>query len=145
MSLSQGQCTIFKTKLLSGLENFAVGTPYTYKIALYTGLATLNNATLIYTTTNEVVGSGYTAGGVVLVVSQVPVGDTVTNTSYVSFNPVNWTSANFSANGALIYNSTTGSAVAVLDFGGTKVPNAAGIFTITFPTATATTAILSIS
>ena len=87
----------------------------------------------------------YTAGGKILVVSQVPIGDTVTNTSYVSFNPVTWTSANFSANGALIYNSTTGSAVAVLDFGGTKVPNAAGEFTVTFPTATATTAILSIS
>lgn len=145
MALSQGQCTIFKTNLLSGLENFAVGTPYVYKIALYSSLATLNNSTLTYTSTNEVIGTGYTAGGKVLVVSQVPVGDVSTNISYISFAPVTWSTSNFTAAGALIYNSTTNAAVAVLDFGGTKVANAAGTFTITFPAATATTAIIGIN
>ena len=145
MSFSQGQCTVFKINLLKGLENFNTGTPYTYKIALYTGLAVLNSSTTAYTTTNEVVGTGYTAGGNTLTVSQIPVGDTATNTAYISFSNTSWTSANFTAAGALIYNSTTGAAVAVLDFGGSKVPNAAGVFTVTFPTATATTAILSIS
>jgi len=143
--ISQGQCTVFKTNLLSGLENFAVGTPYTYKIALYTGLANLDNSTTAYTTTGEVVGSGYTAGGKVLTVSQVPVGDTTNNTSYVSFSNVTWTSASFTARCALIYNSTTGAAVAVLDFGSDKTNTAAGTFTVTFPTATSTTAILRLN
>jgi len=143
--IAQGQCTVFKTNLLSGLENFAVGTPYTYKIALYTSLATLNNSTTTYSASNEVTGSGYTAGGKVLTISQVPTGDTSNNTAYISFSPVTWNPASFSAAAALIYNSTTNAAVAVLDFGGTKTQNAQGTFTITFPTATSTTAILSIS
>jgi len=143
--ISQGQCTVFKTNLLSGLENFAVGTPYTYKIALYTGLANLDNSTTAYTTTGEVVGSGYTAGGKVLTVSQVPVGDTTNNTSYVSFSNVTWNPASFTARCALIYNSTTGAAVAVLDFGSDKTNTAAGTFTVTFPTATSTTAILRLN
>ena len=143
--ISQGQCTVFKTNLLSGLENFAVGTPYTYKIALYTGLANLDNSTTAYTTIGEVVGSGYTATGKPLTISQVPVGDTTNNTSYVSFSNVTWTSASFTARCALIYNSTTGAAIAVLDFGSDKTNTAAGTFTVTFPTATPTTSILRIS
>jgi hypothetical protein len=143
--ISQGQCTVFKTNLLSGLENFAVGTPYTYKIALYTGLANLDDSTTAYTTIGEVVGSGYTATGEPLSISQVPVGDTTNNTSYVSFSNVTWTSASFTARCALIYNSTTGAAVAVLDFGSDKTNTAAGTFTVTFPTATSTTSILRIS
>lgn len=141
----QGQCTVFKTNLLSGLENFAVGTPYTYKIALYTGNANLDNATTTYTTANEITGTGYTAGGKVLTVSQVPVGDTSNNTSYVSFSNVTWTSASFTTRCALIYNGTTGAAVAVLDFGSDKTNTAAGTFTVTFPTPTSTTSILRIS
>ena len=143
--ISQGQCTVFKTNLLSGLENFAVGTPYTYKIALYTGLANLDNSTTAYTTTGEVVGSGYTAGGKVLTVSQAPVGDTTNNTSYVSFSNVTWNPASFTARAALIYNATTNAAVAVLDFGSDKTNTAAGTFTVTFPTATSTTAILRLN
>ena len=143
--ISQGQCTVFKTNLLSGLENFAVGTPYTYKIALYTGLANLDNSTTAYSTANEITGSGYTATGKPLTISQVPVGDTTNNTSYVSFSNVTWTSASFTARCALIYNSTTGAAVAVLDFGSDKTNTAAGTFTVTFPTATSTTSILRIS
>jgi hypothetical protein len=143
--ISQGQTTVFKTNLLSGLENFAVGTPYTYKIALYTGNANLNNATTIYTTANEITGSGYTAGGKTLTISQGPTGDTATNTAYINFANVTWNPASFTTRCALIYNSTTGAAVAVLDFGSDKTNTATGTFTVTFPTATSTTSILRIS
>ena len=145
MAIQQGQTTTFKINLLSGLENFAVGTPYTYKIALYTGNANLNNSTTTYTTANEITGSGYTAGGKPLTVTQVPTGDTSSNTAYISFAPVVWTSASFTARCALIYNGNTGAAVAVLDFGSNKTTTAASTFTVTFPTPTATNAILRIN
>ena len=144
MAISQTQTTVFKQNLLSGLENFAAGTPYTYNIALYTSLATINNSTLTYITANEVSGGGYTAGGKALTISQVPTSDFTNNIAFISFANVTWNPASFTAAGALIYNATTGAAVAVLDFGGTKTSNAAGTFTITFPTATSNTAILSI-
>ena len=143
--ISQGQCTVFKTNLLSGLENFAAGTTQSYKIALYTGSASLDNSTTVYTASNEVTGSGYTTGGKTLTISQVPVGDTTNNTSYISFANVVWNPASFTARAALIYNSTTGAAVAVLDFGSDKTNTAAGTFTVTFPTATSTTSILRVS
>jgi len=145
MSITQGQTTVFKTNLLSGLENFAVGTPYTYKIALYTGNANLNDTTATYTTANEISGSGYTAGGKPLTITQVPIGDTNSNTAYINFSNVIWNPASFTTRCALIYNSTTGAAVAVLDFGSDKTNTAAGTFTVTFPTATSTTSILRIS
>ena len=138
----QGQTTAFKQNLLSGLENFAVGTPYTYKVALYDALANLDNSTTIYTTTNEVVGGGYTAGGQTLTVVP-PASDSSANTAWVSFNDVTWSPASFTCRGALIYNATTGAAVAVLNFGSDKT--ATSIFTITFPTADATNAIIRIS
>jgi len=137
----QGQCTIFKQNCLSALENFAVGTPYTYKIALYTANADLNETTLTYTTVGEVVGTGYTAGGKTLTISQVPASSGYT--AYVSFANVTWTPASFTTRGALIYNATTGAAVAVLNFGADKTPTTS--FTVTFPTATSTTSILRIS
>jgi len=140
MSFTQGLTTQFKVNLLSGLENFASGTPYTYKIALYTSLANLGNTTLIYTSSNEIVGSGYTAGGKTLTVSQVPIGDTSQNDAYISFNNVTWNPASFTTRGALIYNGTTNASVCVLDFGSDKT--AVGTFTITFPTATSTTAVI---
>ena len=143
--ISQGQCNIFKQNCLSGLENFAVGTSYTYKIALYTSLTTLTPDTVAYTTTGEITGAGYTAGGKVLTISQVPTYDASNDTAYVSFNNVTWTSASFTARAALIYNSTTNAAVAVLDFGSDKTNTAAGTFTVTFPTATSTTAIIRIN
>jgi len=136
----QGQNTIFKQKLLSGLENFAVGTPYVYKIALYTANAELNAATLVYTTLNEVVGTGYVAGGNVLT-PIVPASSG--STAYVSFNNAVWLTSSFLCRGALIYNSTTNAAVAVLDFGSDKT--ASGTFTVTFPPSTATTAVIRIS
>jgi hypothetical protein len=142
MSIMQGQTTQFKINVLSGLENFAVGTPYTYKIALYTGNASLDNSTAAYTTANEISGPGYTAGGLALTISQVPVGDLSNNTAYVSFNPAVWTGASFTTRCALIYNSTTGASICVLDFGSDKTNTQAGTFTVTFPTATSTSAII---
>jgi integral membrane sensor domain MASE1 len=143
MSIVQGQTTRFKTDALSGLVNFAVGTSYVYKIALYTANADLNNTTSVYTTTGEVTGTGYTAGGKTLVVSTVPTGDNQNNVSYVSFDPVVWTAASFTCRGALIYNSTTNATVAVLNFGSDKTTT--NTFTLTFPTPGSTTAVLTIS
>jgi hypothetical protein len=139
--ITQGQCTIFKQNCLSALENFAVGTPYTYKIALYTANADLDETTLAYTSVGEVVGTGYTATGKVLTVSQRPASSGVT--AYISFANVTWDPANFTTRGALIYNSTTGAAVAVLNFGSDKT--ASNTFTVTFPTATASDAIIRLS
>jgi hypothetical protein len=143
MTIVQGQTTKFKTDALSGLVNFNTGTSYTYKIALYTANADLNNATAVYTTTGEVVGTGYTAGGKPLVISNVPTGDTTNNVAYISFDPVTWTGASFTCRGALIYNSTTSATVAVLNFGSDKTTT--GTFTVTFPTPSSTTAVITIS
>jgi len=140
MTIQQGQCTIFKKNCLSGLENFASGTSYVYKIALYTANADLSYATTIYTTSNEISGAGYTAGGQTLT-PIVPASSG--QTAYVSFNNVTWTSASFTCRGALIYNSTTNAAVAVLDFGSEKT--ASSSFTITFPTADYSSAIIRFS
>jgi len=139
--ITQGQCTIFKQNCLSALENFAVGTPYTYKIALYTASADLDETTLAYTSVGEVVGTGYTATGQVLTISQRPTSSGVT--AYISFSNVTWNPASFTTRGALIYNSTTGAAVAVLNFGADKTPTTS--FTITFPTADAQDAIIRFS
>ena len=139
--ITQTQCAIFKQNVYNGLENFSATTPYTYKIALYTALANLGVDTTAYTSTNEVSGSGYTAGGKVLTVIPTQV-DTQANTAYVSFNNVTWANSSFTARGALIYNGTTNAAVAVLDFGSDKT---SANFTITFPAATSTTAIIRYS
>jgi hypothetical protein len=143
--ISQGQCNIFKQNCLSGLENFAVGTTYVYKIALYTSLANLTPDTLAYSTDGEITGTGYTAGGKILTVSQVPTFDAASDTAFINFANVTWTGASFTARAALIYNSTTGAAVAVLDFGSDKTNTGAGTFTVTFPTPTATTAIIRLN
>jgi hypothetical protein len=140
MTIAQGQCTIFKKNCLSALENFAAGTSYVYKIALYTANADLNQSTLTYTTTGEVVGTGYTAGGKTLTVIPPQTDD---YTAYLSFDTVTWNPASFTVRGALIYNSTTNAAVAVLDFGADKTPTTS--FTITFPTNNAANAIIRFS
>ena len=140
MTIQQGQCTIFKKNCLSGLENFAIGTAYVYKVALYTALADLSYATLIYTTVGEVVGTGYTAGGQTLTVIPPQTSD---QTAYLSFVDVTWNPASFTCRGALIYNSTTNAAVAVLDFGADKSPTTS--FTVTFPTNNASNAIIRFS
>ena len=136
----QGQCTVFKLNLLKGLEGFLTPSPYVYKIALYNANANLNADTLIYTATDEVVGTGYTAGGNILT-PMAPASSG--STAYVSFNDVTWLASSFLCRGALIYNSTTNTAVAVLDFGSDKT--ASGTFTVTFPPSTATTAVIRIS
>jgi hypothetical protein len=142
MAIVQTQCTVFKQNVLSALENFAVGTSYTYKIALYTANANLGAATLTYTTDNEVVGDGYTAGGETLTI--IPPASSG-STAYVSFDTVTWDPASFTCRGALIYNSTTGAAVAVLNFGADKTASPEIGFTITFPTADANNAIIRYS
>ena len=140
--IAQGQTTIFKQNLLSKLEDFSATSIYVYKIALYDANANLDNSTLTYTTTNEITGTGYTAGGKTLT-PIVPAYDLSNNTAYVSFNNVTWSPASFTTSGALIYNSTTNAAVCVLNFGSTKT--ATNTFTITFPAATSTTAVIRIS
>ena len=140
MPIQQGQCTIFKRNCLSALENFAVNTTYTYKIALYTALANIGPNTLVYSNNNEITGTGYIAGGKELVIIPPATSD---QTAYISFQNVVWDPASFTARGALIYNSTTNAAVAVLDFGSDKT--ASNSFTVTFPTATASTAIIRFS
>lgn len=142
MAITQGQCTVFKNNCLSGLENFAVGTPYTYKIALYNANADLSSATLTYTANNEITGTGYTAGGEILT-PIAPAYSVDDNTAYISFQNVTWDPASFTCRGALIYNSTTNAAVAVLDFGSDKV--ATNTFAVTFPTAAPSTAIIRFS
>ena len=138
MPIYQSQTDSFKVQLLNGQHNFSANT---FKIALYAGNASISNATTAYTTTGEVTGTNYTAGGNTLTVNQTPTNDG--NVAYISFANTSWDSSTISAAGALIYNSTTGAAVAVLDFGSDKTagPN----FTITFPTADYSSAIIRFS
>lgn len=138
----QTACTVFKSNMLKGLENFNTGTPYTYKIALYNALANLDDTTTVYTTNNEVTGTGYSAGGIALTPTTI-LSDTENNTAYVSFSNVTWSPASFTCRGALVYNSTTNAAVFVLNFGSDKT--ATSSFTVQFPTANSTNAILRIS
>ncbi len=147
MAISQAMCTSFKVQLLSGAQNFNTGTAKVYKIALFTSSATLGAGTTTYSgsTTGEVVnGGGYTTGGKTLTVSQVPTDGGSGTTAFISFDNVTWTTATITARGALIYNSTDDTAVAVLDFGSDKT-STAGDFTINFPTANATDAIIRIA
>lgn len=151
MAISQAMTTSFKVEILTALHNFGTtvvraGTGAdTFKIALYTSAATLDATTTAYSATNEVTGTGYTAGGNTLVISQVPTFGGSGTTAYLSFSDTTWTTATITANGALIYNSTQSNrAVAVLAFGGDK-SSTAGNFTIQFPTANNTSAIIRIA
>ena len=148
MSILQAATTSFKVELLQGVHNFGPTTPNTFKIALYTAAANLDATTTIYTATNEVVGTGYTAGGNTLVISTSPTsGNNSANipTAFVSFSNTSWASSTITARGALIYNSTQGNkSVAVLDFGSDKT-TANTTFLITFPSADASSAIVRIS
>ena len=144
MSIVQTATTNFKIGLLDGTFNFDTGTTQTFKIALYTANADLNSSTTAYTTSGEVVGTGYTAGGQTLTISQVP---TSTGTvAYLSFSDVSWPSSTLTARAALIYkyDGSTNPAVAVLDFGSDKI-TVGGTFQIVFPAATSTSAIIRIS
>lgn len=134
-------CNTFKVGILDGTFNFGTGTTDVYKIALYTNAASLNQDTTAYTADGEVVATGYTPGGEVLQVSQVPTTGSSGSISYLSFSNVSWT-ASFTARGALIYKDG-GEAVCVLDFGNDKTSTST--FTIQFPAATNTSAIIRIS
>jgi hypothetical protein len=148
MSLSQTATTSFKVQLLQGVHNFGPTSPDTFKIALYTANANLNAATTVYTTSDEVTGTGYTAGGKTLSISVSPTsGNNLSNvpTAYVSFSNISWTGATFTARGALIYNSSEGNkSVAVLDFGSDKTVNN-DTFQVIFPVPDANSAIVRIS
>ena len=148
MSILQSAVTSFKVELLQAIHNFGPTSANTFKVALYTANADINQSTTVYTTSNEVVGTGYTAGGNTLVISTSPTAANNTAnvpTAYISFNNTSWTSATFTARAALIYNVTQGNkAVAVLDFGADKTVNN-DTFQIIFPTPDANSAIVRIS
>lgn len=148
MAITQAMCTSFKVELLNGIHAFgttvarAGTTADTMKIALFTSSATLDSTTTAYSTTNEASGTGYTAGGNTLTTVAPTSSGT---TAYLDFNDTTWSSSTITARGALIYNSTqSDKAVAVLDFGSDK-SSSAGDFTIVFPTADASNAIIRIA
>jgi hypothetical protein len=135
MSILQGQTTSFKAELYQGIHNLLTDT---LKIALYTALADLNENTTVYSTTNEIVGTGYTAGGKTL--TGVTIG-TSGSIAYVNFSNVVWNPASFTTRCALIYNSSkSNKSIAVLDFGSDKTST--NTFTITMPANTANSALI---
>ena len=147
MSIVQTATTSFKVQLAQGLHNFGPTSPNTFNIALFTSLATLNAATTQYSTqlVGEVVGTGYTQGGQILTINQTPTsGSTGGTVAYWSFANAVWNPAAFTARGALIYNASQSNAsVCILDFGADKT--CTNSFTIQFPTAVASSAILRIA
>ena len=130
-------CNTFKTGMMNGTYNFTSGTFY---MALYTNEASLDAATTAYTSTGEVVASGYTAGGLALTVAQAPTVGNSGNTAYISFDNAVW-SGSITARGALIY--TAGGSVCVLDFGADKTSSTT--FTVQFPAVSNTSAIIRIA
>ena len=151
MAIGQTLATSFKVEILDGIHNFGVGVirattaADTFKIALYSTLATLNSTTTVYTTQDEVTGTGYVAGGNTLVISQVPTSTNTETVAWLNFENSSWANATFSADGALIYNSTQGNkAVAILNFGSTKTTTNQ-TFTVTFPASTSSAALIRIT
>lgn len=147
MAITQAMCTSFKDQILEGVHDFRSSGGDTFKIALYSSAATLDATTTAYTSSNEVANSGtYVAGGGSLT-NVTPT--TSGTTAFTDFDDISFTSATINARGALIYNTTpthtyTNPSVAVLDFGGDKI-STSGTFTIQFPTADASNAIIRIS
>ena len=144
MAITQAMATSFKVGVLDGTFDFSSGTSQTFKIALFTSAATLDAATTAYSTSNEAVGTGYTAGGNTLTISQVPT--STGTTAFLDFADTTWSTATITARGALIYlaDGGTNPAVAVLDFGSDKT-STAGDFTIVFPAADVSNAIIRIA
>ena len=149
MAITTAMCSSFKEELLKGQHDFTATTGHQFKIALYTSSASLDASTTDYSVTNEVSGTGYTAGGEDLAKASQSVTLSST-TAFVDFGDVTWSSATITANGALIYNTTTGGgsgttdAVAVLAFGGDKT-STNGDFVVQFPTADASNAVIRIA
>ena len=143
MAITQAMCTSFKKELLEGGHNFKNSGGSTFNIALYTSSATLGASTTAYSTTNEVSGTGYTAKGAAL--TRVDP-STCGTTALTDFADASFSNATITANGALIFNDSASNdaAVAVLAFGGDKT-STAGTFTIQFPTADASNAIIRIA
>tara|TARA_R100001443_G_scaffold117349_1_gene141643 strand:- start:1469 stop:1912 length:444 start_codon:yes stop_codon:yes gene_type:complete len=147
MAITQAMCTSFKVELLQGKHNFTASSGHTFKLALFTSSASLGADTTDYSTSNEISGTGYSAGGSALT-SVTPTSSGTT--ALCDFSDLTFSSATITARGALIYNTTTGGGsgttdgVIVLDFGGDK-SSTAGDFTIQFPTADASNAIIRIA
>jgi hypothetical protein len=138
MAIQQGLTNSFKQEMLQAGQNLATDT---LKMALYTAFSDIGPLTTAYTTSNEITGTGYTAGGELVTGATIST-DTQTGTVYVNFADVSWPGANFTARGALIYNVTrSNKSVAVLDFGSDKTFTAANN-TVTMPANTATTALI---
>lgn len=139
MAITQAMCTSFKTELLGGVHDIDTDV---LKIALFTSAATLSAATTAYAVTNEASGTGYTAGGNTLTNATISSDGT---TAIVDFDNTTWVSSTITARGALIYNSSKANrAIAVLDFGSNKT-STDGDFTIQFPVADASNAVLRIA
>jgi hypothetical protein len=136
-------CTSFKQEILQGVHDFTASTGNTFKLALYTNSATLDASTTAYSASNEVSGTGYSAGGGTLTnITPTSSG----TTAFTDFADLTFSTATITARGALIYNDTAAGdpAVVVLDFGSDKT-STAGDFTIIFPTADASNAIIRIA
>lgn len=148
MTIAQTATTSFKVELLQAVHNFGPTGADTFNIALYTGAASINATTTAYTTSGEVSGTGYTAGGQALTIAVSPTSGNNSSgvpTAYISFSNASWPNATFTARGALIYNVTQGNkSVAVLDFGADKTV-AGDTFQVIFPTPDANSAIVRIS
>jgi hypothetical protein len=143
MPIEQGATNAFKTGLPAGTFNFATDT---FKMALYTGGATIGPTTAAYTTTNEITGTGYVAGGNVLTVSVQPTtgADPNNTVAYMSFSNVTWNPASFTCRGAIIYKVGGGNpTVCILDFGADKTATTS--FEVQFPAANNTNAIIRIA
>lgn len=139
MAIVQAMCSSFKQQMFLGEHDLDTDV---IKLALYTSLADLGPSTTVYTTTGEVVGAGYTAGGNTLTGAQVSLSGT---TAFVTFANTSWLASTITARGALIYNSSkSDKAIAVLDFGSDKFSNAS-TFTVQFPTNTASDAVIRIA
>jgi len=136
-------CTSFKKEILEAVHNFKNSGGDTFKIALYTNSASFDASTTAYTATNEVSGTGYSAGGNTLTRVDPTTSGT---TAFTDFADTTWSSSTFTARGALIYNDSAAGnpAVVVLDFGSDKT-STNGDFTVVFPTADASNAIIRIA
>ena len=143
MAITSAICNSFKTEILTGTHNFSSSGGNTFNLALYTSDATLNKSTTAYTTSNEVSGSGYTAKGNALT-STTPA--LSTDTAVCDFADTSFTSASFTARGCLIFNDSASGdpAGCVIDFGSDKTVTS-GTFTIQFPAADASNAIVRIA
>ena len=147
MAITSSICTSFKKELLERKHDFNATSGHSFKIALYTSSATLGAATTDYSTTDEVVGTGYTAGGTALTNIDPAISGT---TAFIDFADATWPSATITAAGAVIYNTTTDGgtsttdAVAVISFGGDKT-STNGDFVVSMPTADASNAIIRIA